>query len=230
MERIASVFVSRGAPGRPRASLKIENRFRPNFESLEDRIVPAVDPILEWNAVALEANRISYSGGVVNDQLGPTRSSRALAIVHVAMFDAWNSIHVDYTPYLIKAPSAYRAADDTAAVAQAAHDTLVAMYPHQQDMFDSALSQTLGRVRDGNREDLGIALGHLVAQTILASRTNDGSEIPGQYIPDGQIGHHNADPLNPQQGFLTPAWGGVKPFGVSSMTLVPTRPAPGLNT
>src|SRR5712691_12081274 len=51
--------------------------FQPVIEALEERCVPSVDPILEWNAVAIEVNRISYSGGVVNDQIGPTRSSRA---------------------------------------------------------------------------------------------------------------------------------------------------------
>src|SRR5262245_22362792 len=91
------------------------------IETLEDRCLMAADPILEWNAVALEANRVSYSGGVVNDQLGPTRSSRALAIVHVAMFDAWNSINKRFVAYEVQAPDAKKASD-VAAVAQAAHD------------------------------------------------------------------------------------------------------------
>src|SRR5262245_57645245 len=89
-------------------------------EQLEARCLLSVDPILEWNAVALEANRISYSGNVVNDQVGPTRSSRALAIVHVAMFDAWNSINQKFTSYLVQAPN-HNNASDVAAVAQAAH-------------------------------------------------------------------------------------------------------------
>ena len=37
--------------------------FVPPIESLEERVVPSVDPILEWNAVATEVNRVSYSGG-----------------------------------------------------------------------------------------------------------------------------------------------------------------------
>src|SRR6516164_4314557 len=116
--------------------------FHPKVEELEARCLLSVDPILEWNSVALEVNRVSYSGGVTNDEIGPTRSSRALAIEHVAMFDAWNSIHREYTPYLVQAPnSAF--ASDVAAVAQAAHDTLLAMYPHQQAYIDTALTQAL---------------------------------------------------------------------------------------
>src|SRR5216683_2675080 len=101
-------------PPPPRALLTVEQ--------LEDRCTPSVDPILEWNANAIEVNRVSYSGGVVNDEIGPTRSSRALAIEHVAMFDAYNSIHRDFTPYLVQAPDAHNASD-VAAVAEAAHDT-----------------------------------------------------------------------------------------------------------
>jgi vanadium chloroperoxidase len=50
-----------------------------------------MDPILYWNEVALEANRISFTNGK-NEQPGPTLSSRALAIVHLAMYDAYAGV------------------------------------------------------------------------------------------------------------------------------------------
>jgi vanadium-dependent haloperoxidase-like protein len=203
---------------------------RPVLEALEHRcLLSGIDPILEWNAVALEVNRVSYSGGVINDQIGPTRSSRALAIVHTAMFDAWNSIHRDYTPYFVQALNTSNASDE-AAVAQAAHDTLVAMYPHQQPLIDTALAQTLSRVPDGIKETRGIAVGQYVAQAILAARTNDGSEVAGSYVPDGQIGHHDVDPLNPEQGFLTPAWGDVTPFAIPDIAAIGTPPVPDITS
>src|SRR5260370_39431657 len=123
---------------RPRMPFK---RFRPAAEQLERRCLLSIDPILECNGVALDVNRVAYSGSVVNDEFGPTRASRALAIEHVAMFDAWNSIHPDYTPYLVQAPNAENASD-VAAVAHAGHDTLLAMYPHQQASIDTALHET----------------------------------------------------------------------------------------
>ena len=46
------------------------------------------DPILYWNDVALQANLESHTNGK-NEQTGPTLSSRALAIVHLAMYDAF---------------------------------------------------------------------------------------------------------------------------------------------
>jgi hypothetical protein len=199
------------------------------LETLEDRCLLAVDPILEWNAVTLQVNQTSYSGSDGNDQAGPTRSSRAMAIVHAAMFDAWNSINNRYTPYLTMAPNADNASDE-AAVAQAAHDTLVALYPRQRTFIDAALTQTLNRVPNGTREERGIAVGQFVAQQLLQSRAHDGSEVPGSYVPDGQPGHHQADPLNPNQGFLGPAWGDVTPFTIPSIEAIPTRTVPGLNT
>ena len=199
------------------------NTPQPLMEALEGRVLLAADPILNWNAIAIEVNRVSYSGEVVNDQPGPTRSSRALAIVHAAMFDAWNSITAKYTEYLVKAPDG-KGASAVAAVAQAAHDTLVAMYPSQQPFIDAALADALADVPDGKKQTRGIAVGQFVADAILTARANDGSEIPGEYIPDGQPGNHDVDPLNPNQGFLTPAWGDVDPFGIPSVDDMPTAP------
>jgi hypothetical protein len=198
-------------------------------EQLEDRSLLSVDPILEWNANAIEVNRVSYSGGVVNDEIGPTRSSRALAIEHIAMFDAWNSIHREFTPYLIQVPHAKHASDE-AAVAQAAHDTLLAMYPSQEVFIDTALAQSLASVPDGPAKTRGIEVGKIVARAILTARTNDGSQIPGVYTPDELPGHHVADPLNPNQGFLTPAWGSVRTFGIPSTAVVPTPIVPSLTS
>ena len=203
--------------------------YHPQVEVLEARCLLSVDPILEWNSVALDVNRISYSGGVTNDEIGPTRSSRALAIESVAMFDAYNSIHRDFTPYLVVAPNA-SGASDVAAVAQAAHDTLVAMYPSQQAYIDTALAQSLARVHNGAARARGINVGKYVAEHILAARADDGSQIPGQYVPDGLPGHHVADPLNPNQGFLTPAWGAVKTFGIPSADSVPVPTVPDLTS
>src|SRR5262249_14558488 len=133
-------------------------RTRLEVELLEKRCLLSSDPILDWNVIAIEVNRRSYSGMVVNDEFGPTRSSRALAIEHVAMFDAWNSIHHQFTPYLVMAPNANGASDE-AAVAQAAHDTLLAMYPSQQAFIDTALANSLALVPANPTKTRGTKVG-----------------------------------------------------------------------
>lgn len=50
------------------------------------------DSILAWNEVALEADRISHTDVDKREQNGPTLSSRALAIVHLAMYDAYAGV------------------------------------------------------------------------------------------------------------------------------------------
>ncbi|MEQ1830625.1 MAG: hypothetical protein ABL921_32030, partial [Pirellula sp.] len=60
------------------------------------------DIILDWNQVMLDANA-QDTRLATQDQPGPVKTARAFAIVSVAMFDAWNSIHRRYSPYLIQA-------------------------------------------------------------------------------------------------------------------------------
>jgi len=65
------------------------------------------DPILLWNEVALEADRVSHTNGQ-GEQTGPTLSSRALAIVHLAMYDAYAGVinnPTDLPRYIADPPS-----------------------------------------------------------------------------------------------------------------------------
>src|SRR5262245_33126152 len=80
----------------------------------------SADVVIDWNKVWLDT--IRATGG------GPCPISRAGAMLHVAIFDAVNSIDRQYQPYVgfieTNAP-----ADIAAAAAQAAHDVLVHLYP-----------------------------------------------------------------------------------------------------
>ena len=105
-----------------------------------------------WNAIAIDASGLDHTpvapgeNRVFGEQLGPGRSSRAMAIVHIAMFDAVNAIVGGYQSYTGLAP----ARDGTsmkAAIAQAAHDTLVALFPSQRASFDEQLAEDLSRIR-----------------------------------------------------------------------------------
>jgi len=202
---------------------------RLSVEPLEERCLLSVDPILEWNEVLLQANVVDHGGLHAPEQGGPVFTARAFAIVSAAMFDAENSIHQRFTPYLTLAPNAHNASVD-AAVAQAAHDTLVALFPSQTASFDAALTQTFRRVRDGHQEERGIAVGHLVAQRILSARAHDGSDVPGSYTPTGLPGNHNVDPNHPDQGFYAPAAGAMTPFALPSAEQFRAPPPPALTS
>ena len=103
-------------PGRPRLSL----------EPLEDRCLPSADVVLQWNQVFLDTLKA--------DRVLPLYVAREAAIVHAAVYDAVNDIDRSYTPFFadVKAP---RGASLEAAAAQAAHDTLTALFPAHQATF-----------------------------------------------------------------------------------------------
>lgn len=189
---------------------------------------PPVDPVLEWNLIAINAGAVDHSQPV-KEQGGPCRTSRALAIVHAAIYDAVNSIDGSNTPYLISVPLGKDSSLD-AAVAQAAHDTLVELYPSQSATFDAALSETLSRVTKVVPRLKGQLIGKIVAQVALNNRVNDGSDVNMTYTPGDQPGQHREDPLHPGQGFYAPLWGDCKPFGISNADEFQIAPPPALDS
>src|SRR5262249_37287666 len=122
--------------GRRTRSQRIAPKRRVHRLSLapfEHRCLLSIDPILEWNAVMIQADAVDHCG-TVHQQPGPILSSHAFAMTSAAMYDALNLIELIGTPYLILAPDAGGASAD-AAVAQVAHDTLIALYSNQTLIF-----------------------------------------------------------------------------------------------
>ena len=173
------------------------------------------DSILFWNAVALEANRVSHSDPDKREQNGPTLSSRALAIVHLAMYDAFAGIvgGAGFPRYLNPAPPppvpppALSARD---AVAGAAHRTLSALYSTQTDFFNAQLNCF-------NTASPSFQFGRTVGQTLLNRRANDMDSRNCGYRPSPGRGRHRLDPDNPGQGFDSPFYGAqTRNFAVSA--------------
>src|SRR5438105_7899697 len=183
---------------------------RRSLERLEERWVPAGDMVLRWNAVALDANKQDAAIGAAHEQAGPTKGARALAIVHAAIYDAANSIVHAFQPYKFSVP-AQAGASVEAAVAAAAHDTLVALYPSMQSTFDADFTQDLNAIPGGPGQ-AGAAVGHQVASQLLALRQNDGSQNNPPYTPTNQPGFWQPDPLHPNQTAFGAGWGSVTPF------------------
>lgn len=177
-----------------------------------------MDAILHWNEIALDAVAIDHTGDPPKgEQGGPTRTARALAIVHLAMYDAYNSIAKDFTPYLPNLPLPGDSASLQAAISQAAATTLIAMYPSQSDRIQQESASFLGQISaDSGKIAAGIEQGQRVAAAILQAREGDGSEMADSppYVPSQEPLKHRVDPQNPTQGFLTPNWGRVKPFAI----------------
>lgn len=203
---------------------------RPALEALEQRCLLSADVVLEWNAIALDALKNDSLLGANAKQNSPTHASRALAIVQGAVFDAVNSIDGSYEPYLID----LHAPDDTsitAAAAQAAHDTLVSLFPDYKPTLDARLAADL--VSDPSplwARVLGVMVGHIVAQNMLAVRSNDGSAVPMPYTPGTAPGQWQPDPLHPTQTAVGSLWGQVTPFALPSAEMFHVPPPPALTS
>src|SRR5437868_4352553 len=157
--------------------------FHPQPDLAENAKKFAHDPIHRWNQIAIDATGLDHTPvapgelRTFGEQLGPGRASRAMAIVHIAIFDSVNAVLGGYQSYSrINCPKGPISLD--AAVAQAAHDTLSVLYPSQAAKFDSFLADDLAGVHNKNQSANGILLGHRAANAILELRRNDGSQIP----------------------------------------------------
>jgi hypothetical protein len=105
---------------------------------------------------------------------------RSLSIMHIAMFDAINSIEEVYGPYRVRVRASHGASAEAAA-AQAARDVLTALFPAQQATFDNVLALQLAAVSPG-RARQGREIGQAVAQAVLSWRQGDG--WPAMITPD----------------------------------------------
>lgn len=178
---------------------------------------------LRWNTIAVDASGLDHTppkaGETRNfkEQVGPCRASRAMAIVHIAMFDSVIAIAGGFDSYTEIDPAPI-GASIPAAVAQAARDTLVALFPAQTSIFDTKLAEDLAAIPDSQSKTDGITTGQAAAAAILALRTNDGSEIDDPYTFNPDPGNWQSDPINPGQNALNPNWFRVKPFALNSAT------------
>jgi len=172
-----------------------------------------MDVILFWNAVSLEANRVSHSDPDKREQNGPTLATRAGAIVHLAMYDAYAAVvgGPNFPRYLIppQQPIAPPGASARDAVAGAAHTTLSALYTTQREFFDEQLSC----FDTGNP---GFQFGQTVGNALLKLRANDMDARDCGYMFARDRGRHRVDPDNPGQGFYSPYYGAqTRGFAIS---------------
>ena len=187
------------------------------------------DPILFWNEVALEANRLDHTGGMEGEhQRGPTLSSRALAIVHLAMHDAFFSVAgVATIPgpgpspkklYLLS-PPAWSGGNSpvkrSAAVSGAASTTLCTLYSGMRERIEEKLAEISGK---NGTEDAAFSFGRRVGLAVLDTRKNDEKVVPKDEDYISSPGHlrHRVDPCNATQGYLGVGYGKNPSFAVTT--------------
>ena len=169
---------------------------------------------------------------------GPTIVSRAYAMMHTAMYDAWaagdeRADGVHYEAFVCMGE-----AEIAEAMSHAAHTVLSALQPAQRDRFDAQLIAMGYEPGAGSNAAI---LGREAANAVLVARAEDGANQNNGYAAPSDA---NGDPIYavvnaspttmtdmarwtpenvpidatgvPQQQFLTPHWGDVDPFGLVS--------------
>jgi hypothetical protein len=146
--------------------------------------------VLEWNQIFIDMLIATNTANSSSQRLG--------AIVHTAIFDAYNGIEQRYTPVFVhnEAPNG---ASRRAAVVAAAYTALVGLFPSQKPALDASYEASLAALRDDcddagqehkrrrscirriERIERGIAWGTDVAQAVLAWRATDG--FIASYLP-----------------------------------------------
>lgn len=196
--------------------------------------------VRQWNAVAIDATGLDHAPSsvgpshVFGQQVGPCRASRAMAIVHVAMFEAMNAIAGSYDS-MVGVAKATRPASVSAAVAQAAYDALTALYPSQGVIFATPLVEALAAETDTQLAAEGVAIGHAAATAVLQQRANDGSahaepRVNVEHTCSDDPGHWRQDPVSHHPLALGAWWSAVRPWVLQSPDQFRCPPPPAIDT
>ena len=130
----------------------------------------SLDTVVQWNRTMLTT--IAVPGAVP----ATVFKTRPLAMTSVAVYDAVSSFDRVYQPYIAWVDVREGASRD-AAVAQAAHDVLVAACPTQKDALDAALATSLAGIPSQAAAD-GAAVGAAAARAVVDTRADDGWDRP----------------------------------------------------
>ncbi len=216
-------------------------RYSPGHDNRPDRPRKGTEIVHRWNTIAINATGLDHTpprpgeDRAYYEQLGPGRASRAMAMAHIALFDAYNATSGGkYRGYTSVAPARGNVSQE-AAVAQAVHDTLVVLFPAQRNLLDASLEEDLSEVKNANARAAGVELGRRIAAELVALRQDDGSEKPevfhgAGYSTSDQPGHWRQDPVSHEPLVLGAHWGACKTFVVESSAQFLAPPPPPMNS
>jgi hypothetical protein len=167
------------------------------------------DVITDWDERAV---------GLIQPRMVPPVAYRAMAIMHIAMFDAVNSIDPRYRPYYAQL-AADRQTSKEAAAAAAAGTVLTKLVPEAASDIQAALQNYLSGIPDSEAKSEGIRLGEAVAAKTLEARASDGSSAADAYRPVTTPGVYIPTALT-----VAPQWPDLTPFAMTSPSQFRPKP------
>jgi hypothetical protein len=176
------------------------------------------DVVLDWNWTLHD---LMQSNGVVNSaDANPGWSTRSIAMMNTAIYDAMQSLHRTHTPFLYAQKHDPATIDQDAAVHAAAFRVLSKCYPGGAPDLEQAYLARINAIPESPAKAAGIALGQEIGQGCVDDRTipYDGSDRTkwAEYVAHDGAGYWRPQPGQSAWG---PEWGGVRPFGIPVATL-----------
>ena len=168
------------------------------------------DVVTDWNKNAVD--EIRKLG------LGPNPATRALAIAHIAAYEAVNAVTKTHEPYHA-ALTPTLPVSQPAAVASAVYWALVLQFPNDKPALDTLFAQSLTDIADGPAKQHGVELGKAAAVDIFTLRIGDGASASATYPGSTDPGKWRPTPradLSTPLAAAEPWWRSVKPFALTA--------------
>jgi hypothetical protein len=179
-------------------------------------VAPArADVVTDWNVLA---NTL-----VAVEATNPPKL-RTLAIVHVAMSDAINTVQNRYARVVATIPFAPDLSAEAAAAA-AARQVLMQTYPDQKAKIEELYATSLKAIPEGPAKSNGIKLGIEVAEAVQADRAKDGTKTSETYRPHAAPGAYV-----PTTSPASPEYASAKPWVLKSADQFRPGPPPALSS
>jgi len=187
--------------------------------------------ILSINKLALDLVAKDFSDGHAPNNGGPTKTARALAIIHLAARDAYAKVTSAYPAKLgglPNKPAGLGTTDDigTSAAIGAGIRASTLLYPD----FSGFINEQAALIGTGVSPQ-AMTYGCEIAERWVASRQNDGSGLPQlDTMYSNDPGHHRPDPVSKGPAFGR-TWGLCPPFILANVAAdAPLGPPPALNS
>lgn len=167
--------------------------------SLQNRLTFSVDPVTQFVTVATNEPTISViwdnivQEAVVSTSPGPTIASRAYAMMHTAMFDAWSAYDLPAKSTTLEDSLQRPAAEDHSnnkaiAMSHAAYGVLVDLFPDEKSVFDATMVELELDPTNHTRDNTTpVGIGNTMADALLQERRQDGANQLGD-SPNGVQG------------------------------------------
>jgi hypothetical protein len=187
--------------------------------------VAQADAVTDWNAITMDAVTIARPG---------PQGMLDVALVHVAVHDAIQSIEKRYEPYHFQLKDAK--GSRTAAAVAAAHGVLVSIYPTQASTLDAKYFDYLAQ--HGLSGDPGLVVGEKAAANIVPLRRATPSPAAPPFVGSNEIGKWRptesfigTPPAPPSfSPMVTPWLGTTEPFTLTSPRRFRAPPPPALDS